>query len=54
MQVPKGLRVLNQYYGDYITIAVFIATGGLLVAGAVGANKLLAPKAPGGQATATP
>jgi NADH-quinone oxidoreductase subunit A len=40
--------VLNQYYGDYITVAVFIAVGGLLVAGAVAANKALSPNAPGG------
>ncbi|MDJ0790691.1 MAG: NADH-quinone oxidoreductase subunit A [Acidimicrobiia bacterium] len=40
--------MLNQYYGDYITVAVFIGLGGLLVAGAIGANKLIAPKAPGG------
>ena len=40
--------MLNQYYGDYITVAVFIAIGALLVAGAIGANKLIAPKAPGG------
>jgi NADH-quinone oxidoreductase subunit A len=45
----EGLfRVLNQYYGDYITVAVFIAIGAILVAGAVAANKALAPKAPGG------
>lgn len=40
--------MLNQYYGDYITVAVFIAVGALLVGGAIGANKLLSPKAPGG------
>jgi NADH-quinone oxidoreductase subunit A len=40
--------VLNQYYGDYITVAVFIAIGAILVAGAVAANKALAPRAPGG------
>ncbi len=40
--------MLNQYYGDYITVAVFIGLGALLVAGAIGANKLIAPKAPGG------
>ncbi len=40
--------MLNQYYGDYITVAVFIAVGALLVAGAIGANRLLSPKAPGG------
>ncbi len=40
--------MLNQYYGDYVTVAVFIAIGGMLVGGAVGTSKLLAPKAPGG------
>jgi NADH-quinone oxidoreductase subunit A len=40
--------VLNQYYGDYVTVAIFIAVGALLVGGAVGASKLLAPRHPGG------
>ncbi len=40
--------MLNQYYGDYLTIAVFIALGALLVGGAVGANRLIAPRHPGG------
>lgn len=40
--------MLNQYYGDYITVAVFVAMGALLVAGAVAANKAIAPNAPGG------
>ena len=40
--------MLNQYYGDYITVVVFIGLGALLVAGAIGANRLIAPKAPGG------
>ena len=40
--------MLNQYYGDYITVAVFVAVGAILVAGAIAANKALAPKAPGG------
>lgn len=40
--------MLNQYYGDYITVAIFIAIGAILVAGAVAANKALAPNAPGG------
>ena len=44
----KGFGVLNQYYGDYVTVAVFIALGALLVGAAVGTSKLLAPKAPGG------
>jgi NADH-quinone oxidoreductase subunit A len=38
--------VLNQYYGDYITIAIFVAVGGLLVGGGVAASKLIAPNAP--------
>jgi len=40
--------VLNQYYGDYLTVAVFIIIGAALVAGAVGTSKMIAPKAPGG------
>jgi len=40
--------VLNQYYGDYVTVAAFIAIGALLVGGAVGTSKLIAPRAPGG------
>jgi NADH-quinone oxidoreductase subunit A len=38
--------VLNQYYGDYITVAIFIGIGAVLVGGAVGASKLIAPNAP--------
>jgi len=40
--------VLNQYYGDYVTVLVFIAIGAVLVGGAVGVSKLIAPKHPGG------
>jgi NADH-quinone oxidoreductase subunit A len=40
--------VINQYYGDYVTVAIFIAIGALLVGGAVGMSKMIAPKAPGG------
>lgn len=40
--------MLNQYYGDYITIALFVAIGAILVGGAVGASKLIAPSHPGG------
>jgi NADH-quinone oxidoreductase subunit A len=40
--------VLNQYYGDYLTVAVFIIVGAVLVGAAVGTSKLIAPKAPGG------
>jgi NADH-quinone oxidoreductase subunit A len=42
------LRVLNQYYGDYVTVAIFVAIGAMLVGGAVGANRALAPSRPGG------
>jgi NADH-quinone oxidoreductase subunit A len=38
--------VLNQYYGDYVTIAIFVGVGALLVGGAVAASKLIAPNAP--------
>jgi len=40
--------VLNQYYGDYFTVAVFIIMGAVLVAGAIMMNKLIAPRNPGG------
>jgi NADH-quinone oxidoreductase subunit A len=40
--------VLNQYYGDYLTVAIFVAIGAILVGGAVGASKLIAPNHPGG------
>ena len=40
--------MLNQYYGDYLTVAIFIAIGAILVGGAVAANKAIAPNAPGG------
>ncbi len=40
--------VLNQYYGDYITVAVFIFMGAALVGGAIGMNRMIAPRAPGG------
>jgi len=40
--------VINQYYGDYITVAVFIVIGAVLVGGAVAMSKMIAPKAPGG------
>lgn len=40
--------MLNQYYGDYITVAVFVAIGALLVAGAIAANRVIAPNLPGG------
>ncbi len=40
--------MLNQYYGDYFTVAVFIVMGAVLVGAAVGMSKMIAPKAPGG------
>jgi len=40
--------VINQYYGDYVTVAIFIAIGALLVGGAVFMSKMIAPNAPGG------
>lgn len=40
--------MLNQYYGDYITVAVFVVIGAVLVAGAIAANKAIAPRVPGG------
>lgn len=40
--------MLNQYYGDYVTVLVFVALGAILVGGAVGASKLIAPNNPGG------
>ena len=40
--------MLNQYYGDYVTVLVFIAIGAILVGAAVFASKLIAPNRPGG------
>ncbi len=40
--------MLNQYYGDYLTVAVFIIMGAVLVGAAVGMSKMIAPRAPGG------
>lgn len=40
--------MLNQYYGDYTTVAAFMIMGVLLVGAAVLASKAIAPKAPGG------
>ncbi len=31
MERNEGVSVLEQYFGDYITVAVFLAAGGLLV-----------------------
>ncbi len=38
--------MLDQYLGDYITVAVFLAFGGLLVLGAMAASKVLRPDNP--------
>jgi len=38
--------VLNQYYGDYLTVAIFIGVGAVLVGAAVMTSKLIAPNAP--------
>jgi len=40
--------VLNQYFGDYVTVAVFLTVGALLVFAAVFASRMLAPRHPGG------
>ncbi len=38
--------MLDQYLGDYITVAAFLAMGALLVAGAMVASSLLRPDKP--------
>jgi len=38
--------VLDQYLGEYITVAAFLAMGGLLVGGAIVASSLLRPDKP--------
>jgi len=38
--------VLDQYFGDYITVFVFMAVGGLLVGGGLFASSLLRPDKP--------
>ena len=38
--------MLNQYYGDYVTIAIFVAVGAVLVGAAVMTSKLIAPSHP--------
>jgi NADH-quinone oxidoreductase subunit A len=40
--------VVNQYFGDYITVAVFLGVGLLLVGGAMLAARVVAPSRPGG------
>ena len=38
--------MLDQYLGEYITVAAFLAMGGLLVGGAIVASSLLRPDKP--------
>ena len=38
--------MLDQYLGDYITVAAFLAVGALIVGGAVSASSLLRPDKP--------
>ena len=38
--------MLNRYFGDYVTVAVFLAVGALLVLGAIAANRAVAPRHP--------
>lgn len=38
--------MLNQYFGDYVTVGVFLAVGALLVLGAIATNRALAPNHP--------
>jgi NADH-quinone oxidoreductase subunit A len=38
--------VLNNYFDDYITVAVFLAVGFMLVMGAIFANHMIAPSNP--------
>ncbi len=40
--------MLNQYFGDYITVAVFLAVAAALVGGAMAASAVVAPRKPGG------
>lgn len=40
--------MLNEYFGDYVTVAVFLIVGSLLVLGAVVTSRLLSPNKPGG------
>ena len=46
--------MLNQYYGDYVTVVVFIAFGAIVVAALVGLQKLIAPKPEYNRLKATP
>ena len=38
--------MLDQYFGDYITVAIFLAVGALLVGGAMLASRAIAPRNP--------
>jgi NADH-quinone oxidoreductase subunit A len=38
--------VLNEYFADYITVALFLAAGLGLVAGAIAASHVIAPSSP--------
>ena len=38
--------MLDQYFGDYVTVAVFLAVGGLLVLASMTASKLIRPNKP--------
>jgi NADH-quinone oxidoreductase subunit A len=42
----EGVFVLEQYFGDYITVAVFLATGGLLVGVGLLVAGLIRPNKP--------
>lgn len=44
----KDSCVSNQYFGDYVTVAVFLVVGLLLVGGAMAASRVIAPRRPGG------
>ena len=46
IEARRVFGVLNQYYGGYVTVAMFIGIGAVLVAGAVMASKLIAPNSP--------
>jgi NADH-quinone oxidoreductase subunit A len=38
--------VQNEYFGDYITVAVFLVAGAVLVAGGIIAARIVAPRRP--------
>jgi len=46
-QTARGhLRVQNEYFGDYITVAIFLLAGIVLVAGAIVTARIVAPSRP--------